>query len=306
MNSDINWQWLQLFLVVAKQGSFSKTANVLNLSQPTVSRQIQQLEKQVGKLLFHRTPSGLTLTNDAQHLFEKALIMQDAHDAVLRSLNGQDETLMGSIRISVNEVMGFYALPPIIAAFSKLYPSIEVELVVTNQSSSLNKREADIALRMYQPVQPDLIAQKITDLALCAYASQDYIDVNGTPNDIADLVRHHKLIGFDKDLQMINGFKDVGVHVTQSDFNFRCDHLLLQVQLLKQGCGVGVTHKTLGEKYGLVALFDGMEIGQLPLWVVCHQEVKFNKKIRVFKDFLTQSLKRDPYSFNFNHDIEAI
>jgi len=298
MNGELNWQWLQIFVVVAQEGSFSKASKRLNQSQPTISRQIQAFEKHIDALLFHRTPQGLTLTDKAHTVYDQALKMQMNQDGLLRQLNGQDETLKGSIRISANEVIGYYSLPKVIAEFSKIYPEVEIELVVTNQSSSLSKREADIALRMYNPSQPDLIAQKITDLPLCLFASQDYINERGTPKDFDDILKHHKLVGFDKDLQMIDGFKKQGLNVSHADFAYRCDHLLMQIQMIQNGCAIGVTHKALENNHNMIALFDGMEVGQLPLWVVCHQEVKFNKKVKVFKAFLIERLKQDPYALN--------
>ncbi|MCJ8313356.1 MAG: LysR family transcriptional regulator [Saccharospirillaceae bacterium] len=296
MNNELNWQWLQIFVVVAQEGSFSKAAKRLNQSQPTISRQIQHFEKHIDTLLFHRTPQGLTLTDKAHTVYEQALKMQVNQDGLLRQLNGRDESLKGSIRISVNEVIGFYTLPKIISAFSKLYPEIQIELVITNQSSSLSKREADLALRMYQPTSPDLIAQKVGELPLCLFASPEYLKEHHHPKDFNDILINHKLIGFDKDLQMIEGFKQKGLNVTSANFAFRCDHLLMQIQMIQAGCGIGVTHKILGHKHNMIALFDGLEVGHLPLWVVCHQEVKFNKKLKVFKSFLIDCLKHDPYA----------
>jgi len=295
MNNEINWQWLQLFVVVAQEGSFSKAAARLNQSQPTLSRQIQQFEKQINQLLFHRSPKGLSLTGQGQVVFEKAQSMQDIQDGLLRQINGQDEALTGSIRVSANEVMGFYALPSIIAKFSKIYPEVEIELVVTNQSSSLSKREADIALRMYQPAQPDLIAQKVADLPLCLFASSEYLKINGHPKDIDDMLLNHKMIGFDQDLQMVEAFKKRKKSVILNDFFYRCDHLLMQIKMIQNGCAIGVTHKKLQEVHDIVALFDAQEVANLPLWVVCHQEVKFNKKVELFKAFLVENLRENPY-----------
>jgi len=295
MYDKLNWQWLQLLAQVADAGSFSKAAKVLNQSQPTLSRQIQQFETSIDQLLFHRTTQGLTLTQNGQIVYEKAKAMQSVQDALLRQLNGQDETLKGTIRISANEVIGFYGLPKIIAKFSKAYPEIDIEIVVTNQTSSLNKREADIALRMYPPKQPDLIAQKVRDLPLCCFASPEYLQQNGAPKDLDDTIKNHKLIGFDKNLQMVDGFIQNNVDIKLMDFAFRCDSLLMQIQLIQSGCGIGVTHKGLADNHDIVALFDGLTVAELPLWVVCHQEVKLNRRIRVFKDFLIEQLHLGVY-----------
>ncbi|MBI3776823.1 MAG: LysR family transcriptional regulator, partial [Gammaproteobacteria bacterium] len=224
MNS-YDWALIRSFLAVARTGSVSAAARLLGVSQPTLSRDVQALETATALNLFKRTTKGLQLTEAGQALMESATRMDDAADQFARQASGMSLDLYGDIRISANEIVGTYLLPPALAALREQHPGVAVEIVITNRASSLSKREADIALRMFQPAQPDLVARRLPDLELGFYAHRAYLQKHGTPATFTEL-QQHRPIGFDENIEFIDGAAQLGYQFTRNDFALRTDHLL--------------------------------------------------------------------------------
>lgn len=199
------------------------------------------------------------------------------------------------MRISVNEIVGVYLLPPALAAFRELHPGVHVEVVITNRASSLSKRDADIALRMFRPTQPDLVARRLPDLEMGFYAHKDYIARHGTPADFGEFF-NHTIIGFDENLDFINGARAMGFDLTKKNFALRTDHLLAQVALLRAGAGICGTHVEIARHFPeLVRVLEFIKLPRLEFWCVCHADVQFNNRIREMMNFLVDWFGEHPY-----------
>ncbi len=294
MNS-LNWGQIRSFLAVSRLGSLSAAARELRVSQPTLSREIQALETSTELNLFKRTTQGLQLTEAGRTLVEAAGKMNAAADQFARQASGLSVELSGDVRISVNEIVGVYLLPPAIAAFRAQHPGVHVEIVISNRVSSLSKREADIALRMFRPTQPDLVARRLPDMELGFYAHQDYIKEYGEPSDI-DNLKTHTIIGFDEEMDFINGAAALGYHFVRDNFALRTDHLLAQINLMRAGAGINATHVKLAERWpNLVRVLQWVPLPALEFWCVTHSDVQYNSRIREVMQFLIQWFSEDPY-----------
>ncbi len=293
--NNLNWNYIRSFLMVARRGSLSAAARELGVSQPTLSRDIQALESSTKLNLFKRTTQGLLLTEAGQRLVDTAGKMDDAADRFERQVSGLTEDLTGDVRISVNEIVGIYLLPSAITVFRQQHPGVHVEVVISNQVSSLNKREADVALRMFKPSQPDLVARRLPDMELGFYAHRDYLQQHGQPDQFEDLMQH-AIIGFDHDNDFIAGAQKFGYQFTRNNFAVRTDHLLMQINLARAGAGIVVIHKGLATQWPeLEPILKSVPLPPLEFWIVCHGDVQFNARIRVFMQFLTQWFTDDPY-----------
>lgn len=293
--NNYDWALIRSFLAVARTGSLSAAARALGVSQPTLSRDVQALESSTGLNLFKRTTQGLQLTEAGQALMESATRMDDAADQFARQASGLSVEVHGDVRISANEIVGMYLLPPALAALRAEHPGVSVEIVISNRASSLSKREADIALRMFQPTQPDLVARRLPDIELGFFARADYLQKHGTPTTFAEL-QQHGLVGFDENTDFIEGAAKMGYQFVRSNFALRTDHLLTQINLLRAGAGIVVTHARLAEHWpDLVRVLNNAPLPPLEFWVVCHHDVRFNTRIRAVMQFLTEWFKDDPY-----------
>ncbi|GLX78249.1 LysR family transcriptional regulator [Thalassotalea insulae] len=284
------WDLIQIFYTLAKFGSLSKAARELGTSQPTLSRQLARLEQQMTVTLFDRSTQGLKITEAGQRLLESSQLMNQASEQFNRIASGDSLSLTGSIRITANEVLGLYYLPSIIAQFNRLYPEIQVEINISNQATSLHKRDADIALRMFRPSQPDLIARRLKDIQLNAVASSEYFKKFPVPKTLKSL-EQHKLIGFDRDIVFVNALKALQWPLADKNFIFKTDFLPLQIELARQGAGITITHSYLLQRWPeLQIILPDLKIPSLEFWLVCHADVQHNRKIRLMMDFLAQQL----------------
>lgn len=294
--NNIDWGLIRSFLAVSRHGSLSAASRELGVSQPTLSREIQALESTTGLNLFRRTTQGLSLTEQGQTLVEAAGHMDEAADQFIRQAYGLSAELEGDVRISVNEIIGIYMLPPAIAAFREQHPGVQVEIVITNRASSLGKREADIALRMFRPDQPDLVARRLPDLEMGFYAHRDYVARHGKPTSFEEF-KKHTILGFDEGMDFINGARALGYEFVKKDFAIRTDHMLAQIALLRAGAGIGGTHVEIAKHFPeLERVLEFVPLPSLEFWCVCHADVQFNSRIRAMMQFLIEWFDADPYA----------
>ncbi|PKF80729.1 LysR family transcriptional regulator [Vibrio sp. vnigr-6D03] len=295
---NINWQWVRHFLVVAEQGSLSKAAEALSLSQPTLTRQIQRLEKELGYALFERSTQGLDLTENGVALLASAKRMSESADQFLRSAQGNSGVLKGAIRISVNELFGHFLLPKALVAFHESHPEIEFEVVISNEATNLSKRDADIAVRMFNHRQQDLVSRRLPSIPLGFYAHSAYIERHGLPMGIVDLAKH-RLVGFDRMTSFIDEARQHGVELKLNDFCYRTDSLLQHWALLNQGAGIVATHQGLAKTSGeLVQVLEVSPISELPCHLVVHQDIQTNTKVRTLLNFLGDWFESHGYQYD--------
>lgn len=289
-----DWESLRLFLAVARHGSLSAAARALNLSQPTLSRRIQALESGLRLQLFQRSPQGLSPTVAGQELLAAAEAMERAANDFERRVQGLSDRLEGELRLSANEIVGQYLLPPALAAFRQRHPGVALELVIANDASSLTKREADVALRMFRPRQEALTARRLPNLSLSFYAHRDYLARHGPPQ--RENLQDHSLIGFDRDMHLMH-LDQLPLRVRAEDFALRCDSMLAQIQLLRAGAGIAATHTGLARRWPeLEPVMAWLPLPDLEFWIVCHSDTRYNALIRSLTAFLAEWLSPDPYA----------
>jgi len=295
--NNYDWKLIHSFLTVARNGSLSAAARELGVSQPTLSRDIQALESATQLNLFKRTTQGLQLTEAGEQLVDAAERMDQAADLFARQASGMSVELRGTVRVSANEIVGIYLLPAAITAFREQHPGVQIEIVITNQASSLSKREADIALRMFQPTQPDLVARRLPEMELGFYAHRDYLRKYGEPQNLEDF-KQHAIIGFDENMEYIESAAEMGFQLTRDSFALRTDHMLMQINLARAGAGIVGTHVGLAKQWQeLVRILQWIKLPPLEFWIVCHSDVQYNTRIRSVMLFLIQWFESSGYNY---------
>ena len=286
----LDWTLLRAFLATIDTGSLSAAAQSLGATQPTLSRHIKELETAIGTPLFRRSVKGLEPTEAALALVDDAREMGRAAEALALKAQGKAETLSGTVRITASVVVSNLILPSIIADLRQTEPLIQVEIVASDASQNLLRRDADIALRMFHPTQNALIARKLGDTPLGLYASKSYIARKGRPWEMLDIL-DHDVIGFDRLDDILKGYAAMGHPVTRNQFPVRCDDQMVCWHLLLAGAGIGFAQDLLaGAQAELERLDIGMNLPSLPLWLVMHEEVRTNARIRRVADFLSAAL----------------
>ncbi len=287
-----DWNKARAFLVTAEEGSLSAAARALGMAQPTLGRQVDGLEQELGIVLFERVGRGLRLTPSGSELLEHVRDMGEAAGRVSLTALGQSQALEGKICISASETYAAVLLPPIITKLRRQEPGIQVEIVVANHASDLRRREADIAIRNFRPVEPDLIAKKIGDADAVLYATPDYIAKIGNPTKPQDLSRAD-FVNIDHGGMMIKGLNALGLGLTEANFPLLTESYLVMWELVRQGAAIGILDAYIGDADPTVArVLPDMEPLAFPIWLVAHRELATNRRIRMVYDFLAKELKR--------------
>ncbi|MEM7018651.1 MAG: LysR family transcriptional regulator, partial [Pseudomonadota bacterium] len=166
-----DWNRARAFLVTAEEGSLSAAAQALDMTQPTLGRQVTALEEELGVALFERVGRGLALTPSGLELVEHVREMGDAANRLSLAASGQSDAIEGTVCITATEEMSAFILPRIIRKLRDKAPGIEVELIASNSTSDLGRREADIAIRGFRPTQLNLITRKVSESSFNLYAA---------------------------------------------------------------------------------------------------------------------------------------
>ncbi len=285
---NFDWSLMPSFLAVIDAGSLLGAARQLQQAQPTLGRHIDALESQLGVSLFERTGRGLVPTERALAIAGFARGMQAQADDLSRSLSQLATQTAGTVRITASQTVAAYALPPLLAELRAAAPEIQIELVTSNEVKNLLRREADIAIRMVRPEQSGLIARKIGDVQLGAFAHKKYLKKRGTPKQPADLFSHD-LIGFDQDDSMLRGFRNFGVDIDKTAFALRSDDHIVHWQGVRAGLGIGFVAEYVGRQdASVVRVLPTMPLPPLPVWLTSHREIHGNPRIRRVFDFLAE------------------
>lgn len=288
----INFDWNQTraFLVTAREGSYSAAASVLELSQPTLSRQVAALESSLNVVLFEKSNRGLVLTPVGEELLLHATRMSEAALDISLTAAGNANTLQGSVCISASEINAGYLLPELVLQIQQEYPAIRIEILAANDVSDLRRREADIAIRALRPKQLDLIVKKLRNQQWGLFASKEFVSTNGSLSSMPALEKA-KYISFDPTNTIIDHFAKENLHITDENIVAVSQNMLVGMQLIKLGAGIGVLPIDIGQQQTqLERIADELIEFDVENWLVTHSELRTNRRIRVVYDHLAQAL----------------
>ncbi len=294
----LDWEDLKYFLAMAEHGSLSAAARKLNVSQPTLSRRLTALEENIGAELFARTRTGLEMTLLGEQMRHHARHMQDDVHAIERLVTGHDSSLSGSVMISCIEAVGAVWLIKNLKPFSEQYPGITVDVKVDNAVSDLLRREADIALRMFRPVQNDLVAKRTVTMNYGYYASKKYLAARGIPQSLSELKDHNFILPHDEILTHTKT-DPRKIYALSRSAAFRSNSMMALATAVKEGFGIGAYSCVMAaEEPDLVRLFDDLVVFSTDIWLVSHAELRRSARIRAMFDFLGDMLVANADTFS--------
>ena len=287
----IEWSLLRYFHAVVETGSLSSAAHLVSATQPTLSRHIRNLEMELGTPLFIRGARGLEPTEAALRLIDDVRTMASAAEALTLKASGQSKALSGSVRLTSSVMVANMWLPPILAQLRIAEPQIQIELVPSDSNQNLLRRDADIAIRMADPTQSALITSKLGEVPVSLYGAQSYLARRGRPKTMQELLSHD-VIGFDRSEVILKLYAAAGQPVTRDNFPIRCDDQMVGWGLLLAGAGLGFAQNMLAEQEPTLERLNFDLVPPMQVWLVTHQEVRTNIRIRRVVDYLTASIRR--------------
>jgi DNA-binding transcriptional LysR family regulator len=296
----MDWDKLRIFHAVAEAGSFTRAGETLHLSQSAVSRQISALEDSIKVSLFHRHARGLLLTEQGELLFRTAhevfakLAMTEAQ------LMDTREKPSGELRVTSTVGLGSNWLTPRIREFLELYPEITVNLILADRELDLGMREADIAIRLRAPVQPDLIQRKLMSVNHHLYASPDYLKKNGSPEKLEDLL-NHKLIVYGEEapsnIANINWLlKELEEFEQEIEPVFKVNNVYGLLLAVQSGLGIASLPDYIIQGHQTVArVLPNVAGPSFDSYYVYPEELRKSKRVTIFRDFLIQKVAESAF-----------
>jgi DNA-binding transcriptional LysR family regulator len=275
-----SWELYGTFLEVMRTRSLSAAARTLAVAQPTVRRRIAALEEALGVVLFTRATNGLVPTEAALAALPYVESMAATAHALVRSTSAPSGEERGTVRLTASEVVGGEVLPPVLTHLSRQHPGLQVELVLSNRTEDLLRRDADLAVRMVAPTQQALVARKVGEVPLGLFAHETYLASRPPPRRLADLLRGHALVGNDRQAGVREALQGMGLAVTPAHFTFRSDSDLAQLAAVRAGLGIGVCQLPLaGRTPGLRRVLPSLT-PTLGVWVVMHEDLRSARRVR--------------------------
>ncbi len=288
----MDWDKLRIFHAVADAGSLTHAGDALHLSQSAVSRQIRALEESLATTLFHRHARGLILTEQGELLFDATNTMAKKLEAAAARIRDSEEEVMGELRVTTTTGFGTLWLAPRLVKLYDRYPDLKIDLMLEERVLDLPMREADVAIRMKEPSQADLIRKRLLNIRMRLYASQEYIARNGTPARLEDLA-NHRLICQNPATPQVNA----GATLAQTLLSYNTPSTLTVnnyfgvLQGVLNNIGLGILPDYLTHDFPqLVRVLPDIESVEVPVFLAYPEELRQSRRVSAFRDFVQEEI----------------
>ncbi|SHI67497.1 LysR family transcriptional regulator [Wenxinia saemankumensis] len=284
----MDWDKLRIFHAVADAGSLTHAGDSLHLSQSAVSRQIRALEETLGSTLFHRHARGLILTEQGELLFEATRSMNRRLEAAAARIRDSEEEVFGELRVTTTTAFGTLWVAPRLDKLYEKYPDLKIDLMLEERVLDLPMREADVAIRMKEPSQADLIRKRLMGIRMRLYASRGYIDHHGRPQVLEDLAQH-RLISQSTNAFQVSAGRSLVEHLLTYDVQktLNVNNYFGVLQAVRGDLGIGVLPDYVTEDFDdVVRVLPDIESNEVPVFLAYPEELRQSKRIAAFRDFI--------------------
>ncbi len=292
MGERMDWDKLRIFHAVADAGSLTHAGDVLHLSQSAVSRQIRALEDSLGTTLFHRHARGLILTEQGELLFDATEAMTRRLDTASARIRDSEQEVFGNLRVTTTIGFGSIWLAPRLSKLYAKYPDLSLDLMLEERVLDLPMREADVAIRMKEPSQADLVRKRLMDIRMQLFASPAYLKANGTPAALRDLSRH-RLLCQSLDVTQVSAGATLVRELMTYDVGrtLKVNNYFGVLQGVLSDLGIGVLPDYLSHDFPqLVRVLPEVESNEVPVFLAFPEELRGNKRIEAFRDFVVEEV----------------
>ncbi len=288
----MDWDKLRIFHAVADAGSLTHAGETLHLSQSAVSRQIRALEESLNATLFHRHARGLILTEQGELLFDATSAMIRRLDTAEARIRDSKEEAFGELRVTTTIGFGTLWLAPRLPALYEKYPDLKIDLMLEERVLDLPMREADVAIRMKEPSQADLIRRRLMGVNMRLYASPKYLAENGTPQRLPDIATHRLICQSPTAFQVRAGATLVQELLTYDvRSTLTVNNYFGALQAVLNDLGIGVLPDYLTQDFpDLVRVLPDVDSNEVPVFLAYPEELRNSKRIAAFRDFVTDEI----------------
>ena len=289
----MDWDKLRIFHAVADAGSLTHAGDKLHLSQSAVSRQIRALEETLNVTLFHRHARGLILTEQGELLFGATVDMSSKLEAAEARMRDSKNEVFGELRVTTTTGFGTLWLAPRIGRLFEKYPELKIDLILEERVLDLPMREADVAIRMKEPSQVDLVRRRLMKVNMRLYATQACLDEKGEPSCLEDIAQH-RLISQSLNARQVNESvawlkpllsADHATHLTVNNY-------FGVLQAARHGVGIGVLPDYVSSEIPeLVRVLPEEQSREIPVFLAYPEELRHSKRVQAFRDFVLDEIR---------------
>ncbi len=288
----MDWDKLRIFHAVADAGSLTHAGETLHLSQSAVSRQIRSLEESLNTTLFHRHARGLILTEQGELLFDATSSMNRRLETASARIRDSEDEVFGELRVTTTTGFGTLWLAPRLGKLYEKYPDLKIDLMLEERVLDLPMREADVAIRMKEPSQADLIRRRLMSVRMRLYATPEYLAIEGTPSGLED-ISEHRLISQNPSTAQVAAGATLVQSLLMQDIRstLTVNNYYGVLQAVLYNLGIGVLPDYLTEDFpNLVRVLPDVESSEVPVFLAYPEELRHSKRIAAFRDFVMEEI----------------
>lgn len=288
----VDWDKLRIFHAVAEAGSLTRAGEQLHLSQSAVSRQIRGLEESLDTTLFRRHARGLILTEQGELLYDATRMMTKRLEVTEARIRDSEDEIFGELRVTTTTGFGTLWLAPRLPRLYARYPNLKLDVMLTERVVDLPMREADVAIRMKEPSQAELIRRKLIDVRMRLYASRAYLEGRDMPTSTADLARH-RLISQTPATPQVRAGADFTAALLAGEptSHLRMNNYFGILQAVIHGLGIGVLPDYVTVDFpDLVNVLPEAQSASIPVYLAYTEELRQSRRLEAFRDFVVEEI----------------
>jgi DNA-binding transcriptional LysR family regulator len=296
----MDWDKLRVFHAVADAGSLTHAGDRIRLSQSAVSRQIRNLEESLSVILFHRHARGLILTEQGELLFEATRQMSKKLETASARIKDSKDGVFGELRVTTTTGFGTLWLAPRLGRLYEKYPKLRINLMLEERVLDLPMREADVAIRMKEPSQADLIRRRLMQINMKLFAHRDYIDQHGIPTVVEDMARHRLICHSPESPQVSAGVRWIEPFLNANDSSvMMVNNYFGILQAVLHGFGIGaLPHYLTLDFPELITVLPDIVSDAVPVFLAYPEELRNSKRVNAFRDFVIEEMVEDKKGLN--------
>ncbi|MFY0311039.1 LysR family transcriptional regulator [Leisingera sp. D0M16] len=288
----MDWDKLRIFHAVADAGSLTHAGDKLNLSQSAVSRQIRALEESLNATLFHRHARGLILTEQGELLFDATQSMTARLEAASARIRDSEEEVFGELRVTTTVGFGTLWLAPRLTKLYEQYPNLKIDLMLEERVLDLPMREADVAIRMKEPSQADLVRKRLMTVRMGLYATPAYLEKHGNLETSAD-ISQHRLICQNQRSAQVGSAAVLGKKLMALDpaSLLTVNNYFGVLQGVLHNLGIGILPDYVTEEFPqLVEVLPEEDQNEVPVYLAYPEELRHSQRVGAFRDFVQSEI----------------
>ena len=281
-----DWSNLRVFFAVAETGGINAAARALNLNPSTVTRTIEELERQLNVTLFHRGPRGAALTEAGETAYQRVRTMDRMAEALELEIGDTEILPEGRVRLAAPDGIAGHFITPFLPELLRAHPGINLSIDCGLWPDRPLEGDADLVLTFSEPTQPDAVAVPIAHVHYALFASKEYVSLYGAPATIEEMLPHPYVHHSAQTHQRELWGPRVEAWQVLTRKRIETNSSAVSALAVLNGVGIGAMPTAIASVHPELVMLDVLKVGPAKLWLVHHRDAARPARVRLVKDWL--------------------